>query len=347
MSLPISSLDKGRGSARYRADQAVSPRPAAGIGPLDTEAAKAPLAAPRNREPATWRYSAQLNDQLTSAQRSLDYLDDLYLRMQAMKGELGRQLSEREIDPSDMEAMAERVREAWRERGAKSGGSLDNQLHLRLNGDARQPFTVRGFELASLREGKAETLLFYADGAGKPPAQVAVGDNRPLDTLLRDLNRALMPSGVQAALDDAGELAFSVGEAAWPQLRERFAASGGGVRLPAGVPQRLRLDAQPGLLDGQPAPGSDHASVRQRLQFLVQAMEQVAQARASVKAAIAEARRSIEALSRMNEEVWARSFAGDFNARLNRPDGEQVLFEVIPALAGVSRHRVLSLLALR
>ncbi|MNU10815.1 hypothetical protein D3C72_2582050 [compost metagenome] len=61
---------------------------------------------------------------------------------------------------------------------------------------------------------------------------------------------------------------------------------------------------------------------------------------------MAEVRHAIAQLSQMSEQLWADGFVNDFNARFNTPDSESGLYEVVPALLGVSRYRVLSLLAL-
>ncbi|XLM21867.1 hypothetical protein MKD33_08250, partial [Chromobacterium piscinae] len=67
----------------------------------------------------------------------------------------------------------------------------------------------------------------------------------------------------------------------------------------------------------------------------------------AIDGAIAEARQSISQLSRTEEQSWASGFVSDFNARLNQTADFNHLQQLVPALLGISRYRVLALLSLR
>ncbi|MGL6072151.1 hypothetical protein [Craterilacuibacter sp.] len=339
----LSTLDTGSIGKGRLAEPAVAPaRAGAGRAADIAEAARAtsPVMA------AGWRYSTQLNEQLTSAQQSLDFVDQLLRRLELLKSDLGRELGSRHIDREGLQERSADVNAQWAQREAKADGTLDGQLHFHVTGQARQRFTLRGMELASLTAGKAETLVLIGPERGSQPAVVTVGEGSEEKPLLQRLNRALAGMGLQAEVDEAGDLAFTVAESALERLRDGLMVRGEGIRFPAGAPQRVRLETEadpfrsPWQLD-------DHAGVRQSLQRVVGIIAQAQQARAAILSAIAEAEHSVARLSRMDEQSWARDFAGDFNARLNRQDAYAGYSELLPALTGISRYRVLSLLALR
>ncbi|MCL6262289.1 hypothetical protein [Craterilacuibacter sp. RT1T] len=293
-----------------------------------------------------WRYSTQLNQQLTSAQQSLDFVDQLLRRLELLKSDLGRELGSRRIEKEPLQARADEVGAQWAQREAKTDGTLDGQLHFQVTGQVRQRFSLRGMDLSALTQGKAETLVLIGPERGVPPAVVAVGEGVDEKTLLQRFNRALGGMGVRAEVDDGGALAFSVEETALARLREGLMVRGEGVRFPAGSPQRVRLETESGPFQ-LPWQLDDHAGVRQSLQRVVSIIAQVQQSRAAILSAIAEAEHSISRLVSMDEQSWAQGFVADFNARLNQRDAYQGYYEILPALSGVSRYRVLSLLSLR
>ncbi|KZE31764.1 hypothetical protein EV683_101156 [Crenobacter luteus] len=335
------------------------------IKPLDTTPAgtqrKAGVAAParlaESGEPAArrapefraiggWRYSSQLGEQLTAAQRAHDYVDGLVKQLETLKGELSRGLTQRRVDADGLKAGVDAFAERLGQRHASTGGSLDGAWRFRLAGDARQAFTVRGMELASLTGGDVETLALFAGERGTAALTVQVGGGLGEAEVLRRFNRALAPAGVRVDADDAGRLRFSVDEAAWPALAERLAIRGGGIRFPSGQPQRLRAEPEAEALRPGEWRVADHSDVRQTLQRVVQALAQLQQTQQAISRAMEETRASIAKLSHGDERVWAEGFVADFNARLNQPGGYGALYEVMPALIGVSRYRVVSLLAL-
>lgn len=324
-----------------------SPAPA---GNVTTEPAvtsgSQPSPAPRRHGGDNWRYSSQLNQQLTAAQRALGFVDSLAGQLEALKGELSGQLTQRRVDSARLARGIEQVAQQWSQRGAASGGSLDSRLQFRLAADARQTFTVRGLEIANLTQGAAETLVFFSGEPGSGPAAVKVGEPLSEAALLATLGRALAPSGIQPQLDEQGQLQFSVAETAWQGVRERFSLRGGGIRFPAGQPQHLKLQPTEQALQPQQWQSADHAGTRQTLQKVLRALDQLQLSRAAISRAMAEVRHAIAQLSQMSEQLWADGFVNDFNARFNTPDSESGLYEVVPALLGVSRYRVLSLLAL-
>ncbi|OHX14516.1 hypothetical protein [Chromobacterium sphagni] len=293
-----------------------------------------------------WRYSTQLNEQLSAAQCAQGFVDDMLRQLENFKGSLSQQLTQRRVDCDGLAEQRDQLQQAWQQRRDDSVGSLDGQLRLSLGAPSRQLFAARGLDLDSLSQGQSETLVF-STGGGAPPSAVQVGAGVGREDILRRLNQALGPAGVRCELDDHGRLGFSCSEQDWSRLQNDLVVRGGGVRFPGGVPQPLALDAEPPAL----APGQwqvdDHAQVRQTLQGVLRAIAQLQQTRSTINGAIAEARQSISQLAKQDEPSWADAFVSDFNARLNQSGDFGHLQQLVPALLGISRYRVLALLSLR
>lgn len=344
MNTPISSVNVKQSGKRWGKDAGAV---AAAATIERTPAPQAQSAAQVRGAPTSgWRYSAQLNEQLTSAQQALSFVDGLLGQLEGVKSGLSRELTQRQLNQGELQRQMEQFKQQWGQRQAASGGSLDGQLRFHLAGDSRQGFTVKGLELGALAGGQAETLVFSTGESGAAPASVQVGGGVGEEEVLRRFNRALAGGGVRAEVNEDGQLAFSVPEAQWAALNERMTVRGGGVRFPGGVPQRLKLQPEAEAFQPERWKVDDHAQVRQALQNVVRSIGQLHQTRAAINSAIAEAQHSIEQLSHMNEQSWASQFVSDFNARLNQPDSYRNFYELVPALIGVSRYRVLSLLSL-
>ena len=306
----------------------------------------ADVAAGSRHPRSDWRYSGQLNQQLTAAQRALGFVDDLARQLEQLKGELGGQLPKSRLDKDTLANSINDIQRQWQNRNVQSGGSLDNRLQFRMASDARQTFSIRGLDIDNLTSGQDETLVFVTGMPGAAPAAVKVGENQSPGSLLSSLGRALAPSGIQPQLDEQGQLQFAVDEALWATVRDRFSLRGGGIRFPAGQPQHLRLE--PGADSLQPASWqtTDHASARQTLQKVLRALDQLQISRQAIVRSMADVRAAIAQLSNMSEQAWADNFVTEFNARFNRESLQGNLYDVVPALLGVSRYRVLSLLSL-
>ncbi|AOZ52375.1 hypothetical protein [Chromobacterium vaccinii] len=344
MSTTFSGIKQTSGDKRWSKDGAA----VAAASPRALAAARPALESPRPSAGAAsgWRYSTQLNEQLSAAQCALGYVDGMLRQMESFKGNLSRQLSQRQLDSGSLKFQRGELEANWQRRQADSAGSLDSQLRLSLGAPARQSFSVRGLDLDSLTGGQPETLVFALDGQ-TAPAAVRVGDGISRDAALRRLNQALGPLGARCELDDHGRLGFSCSEQDWARLRDSLTVRGGGMRFPGGMPQPLPAQAEPAALDAGQWQLDDHAQVRQTLQGVVRSIAQLQQTRAAIGSAIAEARQSIGQLARTDEQSWASGFVSDFNARLNQTADFNHLQQLVPALLGISRYRVISLLSLR
>ncbi|WP_293933957.1 hypothetical protein [Iodobacter sp.] len=301
----------------------------------------------KSERAGSWRYSTQLNEQLTAGQRALEYVDQLSDQLSGLKLKLSQELGQRRVDREELSSKVAEFSTLWAARSQHTGGSIDGHLKFHLAQDAKEVFRARGLELESLSSGTAEMLTFYTGVRGTGPASVAVGGEISRENLLRQFNRALAPSGIRTEADQSGALVFSVAEEALPSLQSKLAIRGGGIRFPAGQANRLKLESELPAITPSHWSTDDHASVRQSLQKVVMALEQLEQTRAAISSAMGEAKLAIEQLSTMNESEWAQSFVGDFNGRFNQSSDYRFFSDIAPALMGMSRYRVLSLLALR
>ncbi|MEO9455812.1 hypothetical protein [Chromobacterium phragmitis] len=345
MSTTFSGINQTSGDKRWSKDgAAVAPASARASSPASRPAPESPR--PSAGAASGWRYSTQLNEQLSAAQCALGYVDDMLRQLESFKSSLSQQLAQRRLDSADLKQQQGELARSWQRRQADSAGSLDSQLRLSLGAPARQNFTAQGLDLDSLTGGQPETLVFALDGQAAP-ASVRVGDGISREAALRRLNQALGPLGVRCELDDRGRLGFSCGEQQWDKLRSSLTVRGGGVRFPGGMPQPLPVQAEPPALDVSRWQLDDHAQVRQALQGAVRSIAQLQQTRAAIALPIAEARQSISQLTRTDEQSWADGFVSDFNARLNQTADFNHLQQLVPAVLGISRYRVISLLSLR
>lgn len=293
------------------------------------------------------RYSTQLNEQLTSAQRVLQFVDTLSNELDSLKSDLSQELTKRRIDTPKLEAKIADFAKKWEQHYAKSGGGIDSRLRLCLTAEARQTFTIRGLDLAKLTSGPRETLVFFPTGQGNTaPCSVNVGGDISEGALLRSFKYAFAPQGINVDVNDTGELSFSVREPNWQKTREQFAMRGGGIRFPAGQAHAVQVQAGPDAFAIATWQVSEHSELRQTLQRVLRAQLQVQQVRATIVAAIDEIERSIRQLAYKDEHIWAGDFVADFNARFNQPTGYRDLYDVIPTTLNMNRFRVLSLLTL-
>jgi hypothetical protein len=314
-------------------------------------ATKQPVRPPLGQLAVLWRSGAPagdgtLNVQITGAQQALGFLDQTAAGLQQLKAEVSARLAGKTIDPTTLANDVASFAAQWNNRGSASGGSLDADLNLSDDNSSRVGFRIRGLDFKSLQNGPAETLAFYPGGVAKPPLSVNIDAGMSQDALLARLNQALAPAGVQADAGNDGELTLSVAEANWPALADGLMIKGGGIRFPSGQPNRVRAQAQPGALDPSGWKTGDVAELRRTLQQIVDAIAKVEAARSRVRQALAQAQQTIEQAKQSSDAQWASEFAAQFSRTLNQPDNYSLFSSLSPALIGVSRYRVLSLLSL-
>lgn len=307
----------------------------------------------RAASPATLERPTTL--QVSRAQQAQSYLQALGSELEGLKSAASAQLAQpvpTAPGTGSVDLRLQRVQALWQQRAQASGGSLDNQLQLQADGEARRGFKVPGLDARSLQQTQGETLSFIT-GASPP------GDRRIVTAVLtpgtsveqqaRALDLALAPAGVRLQLDGQGEVSLSSTEAQWPTVRDSFSVQGGGVRFPARQFHRLQATAQADVLNPQGWRTTDATALRETLQQIVPAQQRVRAALNAVQGTLDDQGRALQASSAAagqdpaELQAWAEGFAKDFSQV-----GEQAPYAVFaslaPALQGVSRPRVEALL---
>ncbi|GHD63446.1 hypothetical protein [Jeongeupia chitinilytica] len=290
--------------------------------------------------------SLGLNRTVTDAQRALGFLDESAARLQELKSVISARLSGKPGDRAALDAKLERFDALWRSRAAATGGSLDARLQLVGQGNAQARFRIAGLEnLARLAEGGNETLTFYPGGLGKPSVSVMLEAGQTQAQTLGRLNQALLPAGVAVQTDEQGRLTFASAERNLPVLQGQLMIKGGGIRFPSGQPNRVGVEVVDDSIVPSGWRAGDMPALRQTLQQVVDAQGKVMQARAAAQRALGEAASGIETARQAGDPEWAAGFSGRFG---RQAAGDYSSFaQLVPALQGISRYRILSLMSLR
>lgn len=306
-----------------------------------------PRVASRSLTGMTMRYSTQLNEQLTSAQRALSFIERLDGAFEKLKLELSVELTQPFIDEVKLKAAADELAEQWALRHTFTQGSVDNTLRFLPSGGACQYFTIPGLDLASLTQGPPETLAFFTGGQSTtPPLVVNVGHGVSQEAILQAFKQVFSSVEIAVETDGNGELSFAICEAKWPRLRDRLMIRGGGVRFADGQPHHVSLHVEPDLFSIDTRELNQPAYLHTILQHLMPIGNQLQQVRNVISNLINEACHFIEQRLPMNDLTWANHFVTDFNAHFSQSRDYRGLHHVVPALMGINRHRVLSLLSL-
>lgn len=291
------------------------------------------------------RWNPQLNQQISTAQQSLVFLQEAESRLQGLKSELSARLAADQAGDGKLAAKLRDFADFWRQRRTLSGAALDGELGYSPDSRTRQRFRIKGLDRDSLRSGGRETLAFSVGGGNPRLLVVALEPGLTEAEIARRFDRAFAPAGIRVALDEAGEMSFSVPEADWATVQDTLAVRGAGIRFPSGQMTRARAEGMPEAVRAGTWQGSDALALRRTLQEVVDALARVRQVRETLARALADARLQLNDVAPGEEGTWAFAFAADFEAMASEP-AYQVYSSVAPALASISRDRVLSLLAL-
>jgi hypothetical protein len=298
------------------------------------------VAAPSRGGLSAW--DPQLHGQLADAQQALSFLDQAAAQLQGLKADVSGRLAGRAVSDAQVGSKLRQFAATWSRRAQDAGASLSPSLDYEQ--PATQRFTVRGLNLASLRGGERETLAFAA-GAGRAPMTVQLEPELADDEIVRRFARALAPADIGVAAGADGALVFSSPESEWPAVRDALAVRGGGIRFAAGQAVRVRADAEPAAVQPESWQAGDAGQLRRTLQQIVQALERVHMARENVSHALATMSAGVHGPPKVADPVGATTFVDAFVAAIGQP-GFASFSPVTAALSGISRDRVLSLLAL-
>ncbi|CAG2377822.1 MULTISPECIES: hypothetical protein [Burkholderia cepacia complex] len=288
---------------------------------------------------------AQLNADVTVAQRALVFVETAAGQLRGLKRTIGMALSGAERSGDGAAALIAKFGALWRDRAALAGGVLDAQLVVHPAADAVCTFRMRALDVEQWRSGGAETLVFHPAGLGKQPVSVSFGD-APLDAaaFTRELDRALACTGVRAALAADGQIDFTVAESRWPIVRDHLMVQGGGRRFPGGRPSRAQVDAVPEAIDPSRWQVTDRVSRRAALREVVHALDGLTQADRTLRAHLDTAGHALQGDKHGPAVVRATTDIQSVSDALADSADFKVLSVVTSTLFGLSRGRVEALL---
>lgn len=330
MQLPV--VDSSRQVAPRGVVQGVALRRTEFPAPVGKVEAVAPVAARVGLK----TYRGQLNREVAGAQQAMQFLAEADARLRALRKELKSGNAARAI---------EKFEQFWQQRSAASGGTLDGNLKFNADGKAKQEFTVRGLSFASLQNGDAETLNFAVGRWSRQSTAITVAPDQSQSALVGALDRALAPMGVRATRDANGELAFSVPEAQWPQVRDSLAIRGGGRRFPTGQFNQVRTEVAEQAIQPSRWSTADAPSLRRTLLDVAQAQHLIRQSHGAVRTVLEQAAQNLEGSAFAATDAGSRwqEFAEQYADTLARGDAAAVT-ATAPAVAAISKRMVSALL---
>jgi len=299
-------------------------------------------AAPLRRGLNNW--DQPLQGDISGAQQALDFLEQSAAQLRNLKADLSNRLVNRQRSDGTLEARVRQFSNSWRNRSSGSGGTLDAQLKFSNKGTTTA-FTVRGMNLANLRNGGREVLAISI-GGGQNVRSVVLEPGLSDAQIAQRFDEALAPNGVRAEINDDGQLEFSTSEAQWSNVRDTIAVQGGGVRFPTGQLNRVKAEAEAPQIDPDSWNTADVDGIRATLQQVVQALAKVEASIQSVQQALAQVSARVQNATPTATRGGMEQMAQNFVSTSRQP-GYQSLLSITSALAGISRERVASLLRLR
>ncbi|MCA8273584.1 hypothetical protein LGN17_13845 [Burkholderia sp. AU30280] len=290
-------------------------------------------------------HHAQLNADVTVAQRALAFVETAAGQLRGLKRAISVALSGAENRGDGAAALIAKFGALWRDRAVRAGGVLDAQLVVRPAADAVCTFRMRALDVEQWRSGGAETLVFHPAGLGKQPVSVSFGD-APLDAaaLSRKLDHALACTGVRATLAVDGQIDFTVAELRWPTVRDHLMVQGEGRRFPGGRPSRAQVDAAPEVVDPARWKVTDRVSQRAALRDVVHALDGLTQADRTLRAQLDTAGQALQGGKDGPAVAQAATDIQSVSDALAESADFKVLSVVTSTLFGLSRGRVEALL---
>jgi hypothetical protein len=172
------------------------------------------------------RYNVQLNQQLTRVQQADHFL-------QATENQLlkvSHALNKRGNRQAAL-AEAQTLQSLLAQRQTLSGGSVNRQMQVTLEGKSQVNFQLRDAH-SLLNNPQSELLTFSLAGQQREISAAAItAYSTPQQTLI-SLNQALGKWGIHGKLDAQRDVQFQVDEQQWSRVNQHLSVQGGGERYP-------------------------------------------------------------------------------------------------------------------
>ena len=284
-----------------------------------------------------------INRQVTHAQRSVTFLEQMLHSLQDFKSVLSSSIAGRTTAQNALHAGLAQVQTQWRARHAATGGALGPDLSFHDDGNATQSFYIRSLDLPALQNDRAEVLTVYPRGSGKPSVSLLLdGTPRPEREWVRRIDNALAASGITATLAEDDKVTFTTREADWEELRARMMIQGSGHRFPAGPPSRAMVTAAPPATDPTQWQTEGSAQRRATLRQVVQTIDHAQLVRDGLNRVLTQADAALHHDSTVVGPSGAAKIVATFDEALEHANSFQQLATVGAALRGLNAQRVRS-----
>lgn len=289
------------------------------------------------------RYNIQLNQQLTSVQQADSYLSQVEKRLLQLAHSMTG--GSREKSTMGVKQQFEGLNTLLSKRDKLSGGTVDRQLNIVLEGQPQVTFSLRGIE-SLLQHQEPETLIFSLAGKQREIAALQLNEESSTDEALRGLNRALGKFKIKGKIDDNQKVKFSVAESDWPRIRDHLSVRGEGHRYPEGQFFPIKLIAEKNIEDTLVEILNAPGTVKQRLGELQQALEQVSVQRRTLTRHKGNVQDRIESMATLSGKGVALRESMLLKDKLTNSSGDyKTVAQAISGQANINIRTVKNLLA--
>lgn len=256
------------------------------------------------------RYNVQLNHQLTRVQQADRFLhatENQLLKLDKASDRQGEKVR-----------MLEQTQALLAQRQQLSGGSVNRQLQIALEGKSQVSFQLRDGK-ALLNNAQAEVIVFSLAGERRElsAASIAAGSS-PQQTLI-GLNQALGKWGIHGKITAQRDLIFEVDEAQWPRVAHHLSVQGSGARYPQGQFFPLKPQAEPTLEEAITHALADPEQRGALQPHIRSALAQIAQQRQQLLHVRGQVQQRVDSMANLSENQ-AQETAASVAQRLCAPD---------------------------
>lgn len=282
------------------------------------------------------RYNVQLNQQLTRVQQADHFLQATENQLLQVSHALSRR-----GDRQQALTHAAALQSLLAQRQTLSGGSVNRQLQVTLEGKAQVNFQLRDGR-ALVSNTQPEVLTFSLAGSPREVSAAALdADSSPQQALLR-LNQALGKWGIHGRLDAQREVQFQVDEQQWPRVSQHLSVQGGGERYPHSQFFPVKPQAESTLEEALTQVLANPSQLETLQPLLDSTLEQLTRQRKQLVRTKTRVQQRVDSMATLTGSQ-AREAAQDAAQRM-RAGGFQGLADALSAQASVPRATVKNVL---
>lgn len=282
------------------------------------------------------RYNVQLNQQLTRVQQADHFLQATESQLLKVNHALSRR-----GDRQDALKQTQMLQSLLAQRPTLSGGSVNRQLQVSLEGKTQVNFQLRDGQ-ALVNNTQSEVLTFSLAGQQREisAASIAAGST-PQQTLI-SLNQALGKWGIHGRLDAQRDVQFQVDEQQWSRVNQHLSVQGGGERYPHSQFFPVKPQAEVSLEDEVARVLADPAQLASLQPTLDSTLEQVTHQRKQLVRTKAVVQQRVDSMANLTNTQASRT-AQEVAQQLNQREYRSVA-DALGAQANVPRATVKNVL---